>query len=184
MEKKSESIYIMLSYTGTILSRIVKICTQKEYSHISIALDLEFDELFSFGRINPRNPFSGGFIKEEIDSGTYKLFGNTRCAIYSMKVTKEQHDKLKIFIEDFKEEQDAYRFNLVGMLGALVRKPINRDYHYFCSQFVGKGLLNAGIHDFKKDIGLLKPIDFLQMPGLTSEYEGKLADYPQHLTKP
>lgn len=183
MEKKSESIYIMLSYTGTILSRIVKICTQREYSHVSVALDLEFDELFSFGRINPRNPFSGGFVKEEIDSGTYQLFSNTRCAIYSLKVTKEQHDKLKEVIEEFQKDKDAYRFNVVGMLTALVKRPINRDYHFFCSQFVSKSLLDAGIYDFKKDIGLIKPIEFLNLPGLIPVYEGKLCDYSKTFQK-
>ena len=62
MESTNKKIYIMLSFTGTILSRIVKVVTLKEYSHVSVALDLEFNSLYSFGRINPKNPFSGGFV--------------------------------------------------------------------------------------------------------------------------
>lgn len=182
MENRTETIYLMLSYTGTILSRIVKVCTQREYSHVSLALDLKFDSLYSFGRIYPRNPFIGGFIKEEIDKGTYKLFKDTKCSIYSLKVTEEQYEKLKEVIKVFKKEQELYKFNVVGLIGALVNRPINREYHYFCSQFVGKALLDAGIYDFKKDIGLIKPIEFKNVPGLVLEYEGKLSNYPKHFS--
>lgn len=179
--QKTETIYIMLSFTGTILSRIVKVMTQRQYSHVSVALDLELDSLYSFGRINPRNPISGGFVKEEIDSGTYKLFYNTRCRIYALKVTKTQHDDLKKVIDDFLSEQGDYRFNVVGLIGTMVNRPINREYHYFCSQFVGKALYDSKIHEFDKDIGLIKPIEFMQIPGLEIVYEGKLQDYPEFL---
>lgn len=181
MENKGETIYIMLSFTGTILSRIVKVCTLREYSHVSVALDLEFNSLYSFGRINPRNPLSGGFVKEEIESGTYALFKNTICQVYSLQVTPEQHKDLKSFIDGFLANKEDYKFNILGLVGPMVNRPINREYKYFCSQFVGKGLLEAGIYDFKKDIGLIKPIEFATIPGLKLIYEGKLRDYPDFL---
>lgn len=181
MNDKTETIYIMLSFTGTILSRIVKVVTAREYSHVSVALDLELDSLYSFGRINPRNPLSGGFVKEEIESGTYKLFKNTICRIYSLKVTKDQYDDLKKVIDLFLSEQTDYKFNVVGLIGTMVNRPINREYHYFCSQFVGKALLDSGIYDFKKDLGLIKPIEFMNIPDMEVIYEGKLQDYPEFL---
>ena len=181
MNKQTETIYIMQSYTGTILSRIVKICTQREYSHVSVALDLEFDSLYSFGRIQPRNPFSGGFIKEEIESGTYKIFKNTRCRIFALEITREQFDDLKSFIDHFIELKEEYKFNIVGLVGTMINRPYNREKHYFCSQFVGKALLESDIYDFKKDVGLIKPIEFATIPGLREIYEGKLKDYPNFL---
>ena len=60
-------IYIVLSFTGTILSRIVRFYTRKEYSHVSIALDENLDEMYSFGRLNPYNAFIGGFVHEGIE---------------------------------------------------------------------------------------------------------------------
>ena len=183
MKKKTKTIYIMFSYTGTILSRIVKICTKKEYSHVSIALDLEFDSLYSFGRINPRNPFTGGFVKEEIDNGTYKIFKNTICAVYSLQVTQIQYDDLKKVIDFFNIDKDQYKFNVVGLIGAMVNKPFNREYHYFCSQFVSKALLDSNIYDFKKDIGLIKPIDFYKIPNLNEVFIGKLSEYPATFKK-
>jgi len=183
MIENSKKIYIMLSYTGTLLSRIVKVCTMKEYSHVSVALDLKLDSMYSFGRTYPRNPFIGGFIKEEIDSGTYKLFKNTICKIYEMDVTEDQHLALRQFIDDFMAEQDRYKFNVVGLVGTIINRPLNRENHYFCSQFVSKALLYSDIYDFKKDIGLIKPLDFESIPGLSLIYEGKLVDYPNYLSK-
>jgi len=34
-----KNIYIMLSYTGTAPSRIIKLYSKEKYSHVSIALD-------------------------------------------------------------------------------------------------------------------------------------------------
>lgn len=65
-------VYIVLTYTGTILSRIVKMYTRREYSHVSIAFDEDLKEMYSFGRLNPYNPFIGGFVYERIDRGLLK----------------------------------------------------------------------------------------------------------------
>ena len=55
----------MLTFTGTTLSRVIKIYTRNDYSPASIALDPELSEMYSFGRKKPRNPFIGGFIKRK-----------------------------------------------------------------------------------------------------------------------
>ena len=57
-----KKIYIILTFTGTILSRIVRIYTRKEYSHVSISLDQDLTKMYSFGRLNAYNPFSGVFV--------------------------------------------------------------------------------------------------------------------------
>lgn len=48
-----KKIYIILTFTGTALSRIIKFATKVEFAHVSIALDEELNEMYSFGRINP-----------------------------------------------------------------------------------------------------------------------------------
>ena len=52
-----KKIYIILTFTGTALSRIIKMATKVEFAHVSIALDEELNEMYSFGRINPYIPF-------------------------------------------------------------------------------------------------------------------------------
>ena len=83
-----KKIYIILTYTGTILSQIVKVYTRREFSHVSISLDENLTKMYSFGRLNPYNPFSGGFVHERINQGTFKRFKNTKTKIYSLEVSR------------------------------------------------------------------------------------------------
>ncbi len=57
-----KKIYIVLTHTGTTLSKIIKTYTKDEFSHVSISLDLELKKMYSFGRLNPYNPFWDGFV--------------------------------------------------------------------------------------------------------------------------
>ena len=68
-----KKIYLVLTHTGTILSRIIRIYTKDEFTHVSISLDDELNEMYSFGRLNPYNPFLGGFVHENINYGTFNL---------------------------------------------------------------------------------------------------------------
>ena len=52
-----KKIYIILTYTGTLLSKIIKFYTKNEFSHVSISLDKELKYMYSFGRLNAYNPF-------------------------------------------------------------------------------------------------------------------------------
>ncbi len=174
MKKK---IYIVLTYTGTWLSRLIKIFSRKEYSHSSIGLDLELYELYSFGRTIPTNPFSGGFVNEDPEDGTFKLFNETNAAIYSLDVTEEEYIKIKEYIEKFKHSSIEYKFNLLGIISARFNIPFNRGTKYFCSQFVSSALLYSGVYDFKKDTAIVAPMDLKNIPNLELVYEGKLRDY-------
>lgn len=65
------SIYIVLTFTGTVLATIIKEYTRREFAHVSISLDKELEEMYSFGRLNPYNPFIGGFVHEHIEARNF-----------------------------------------------------------------------------------------------------------------
>ena len=44
------SIYLVMSQTGTILSKAIKGVTCDQYNHISISLDPSLECMYSFGR--------------------------------------------------------------------------------------------------------------------------------------
>ena len=69
-----KKIYIVLAHTGTILSRIIKMRTGAEYTHSSIALDKNLEQMYSFGRKYSYIAFIGGFVREGASFGTYKRF--------------------------------------------------------------------------------------------------------------
>lgn len=176
MEKQ---IYILLSHSGSMLSRLINIYTKTNYTHVSLGLDKDLDELYSFGRLRPYNPVLGGFIREDILNGTYTRFPNTKCAIYLLTVSEEQYERLNKEIKRFTLEQEKYKYNLLGLVGVIVNRPIQRKYSYFCSQFVSEVLTNSGINIIEKTPGLTSPVDFLECKDLKIIYEGQLNQYKQ-----
>lgn len=176
MEKQ---IYILLSHSGSILSKLINVYTRKNFTHVSIGLDEDLEKLYSFGRVRPYNPVIGGFVQEDILNGTYKRFPKTRCAIYSLNVNEKQYRRLEKEIERFKKEQEKYGYNLIGLFGVLFHYPIYRKYNYFCSQFVSEVLSNSGINIIEKSPGLTSPTDFIGCKGLTEIYEGPIKNYPK-----
>lgn len=110
-----KKIYIVLTHTGTILSQIIKKYTKDEFSHVSISLDIELKEMYSFGRLNPYNAFWGGFIHEYIDKGTFKRFYNTKTKIYSLEITEEQYENLRNNIKQIQLNKEDYTFNTLGL---------------------------------------------------------------------
>ena len=103
-----KKIYIILASSPTYLSRIIKAYTKDEYSHSSISLDKELNEMYSFGRLNAYNPFFGGFTQESVEFGTFKRFKKSNVEIYSLTVTESQYKKIKRTIERVERNKDDY----------------------------------------------------------------------------
>lgn len=146
-----KKIYIVLTHTGTILSRIIKTYTKDEFSHSSISLDIELKEMYSFGRLNPYNPFWGGFVHEYIDKGTFKRFYKTRVKVYSLKITEEQYEVIKSIIEKIRNDKENYKFNTIGLFAAGFHKKIEKCHSFYCAEFVKYLLEKAGIATYLPD---------------------------------
>ena len=170
-----KKIYIVLTYTGTLLARIIKIYTRAEFSHISISLDEELMEMYSFGRLNPYNPFIGGFVHEYIDKGTFKRFKNTKAKIYELQVEEEQYQKMEQTIAEFEKNKQNYKFNIIGLFSAGFNIRITRENSYYCAEFVKHVIETAGIETGLPEI--IKPEHFKNVEGLKEIYSGKLKEY-------
>jgi hypothetical protein len=59
----------------------------------------------------------------------------------------------------------------------MINKPVEREYNYFCSQFVYYVLSKAGVKLFDKKPGLARPEDFRVWDEPEVIYEGKLNEY-------
>lgn len=170
-----KEIYLVLTYTGTALSHIVKFYTKKKYAHISIGLDPELKELYSFGRLKPYNAFVGGFVHEELNKGIFARFKKTVGAVYSLKVTDEQYSNIVKAIEDIKQEKDKYKFNIIGLFLVSINKKYQKQNSFYCAEFV-KYVLEKGIN--KKFLPeIIKPMDFLELDDLELVYEGLFNKY-------
>ena len=90
MSNQNRQLYIVISQTGTLLSRILKQITGAEYNHASISLSRDLERMYSFGRRHPYNPFWGGFVIESPRTGTFKRFSET-------KVEAEEEVQLQLY---------------------------------------------------------------------------------------
>ncbi|MBR2679092.1 MAG: hypothetical protein IKE63_06710 [Bacilli bacterium] len=170
-----QKVYIILTYTGTILAKLVRGYTRKEYAHVSLALDKDLNEMYSFGRLNPYNPFIGGFVHESIDYGTFKRFSKTKTKIYSLEVNDEQYNQMKKIIEDINNNKNNYRFNVLGIFFAAVHLKLKRERCFYCAEFVKYVLENS---DLKIDLPeIVKPDDFNKIADLQEIYTGVLKYY-------
>jgi len=174
-------LYILLSNTYSLITRAIGLYTGEPYNHVSLGFDRNLNELFSFGRLQPKNPFIGGFVQEHVDSGTFAHFSETRCALYELAVTEDEWLAVRESVRGFERQKERYSFNLIGFAGVAAGYPIDRQYAYFCSQFVSTALEQGGVRLFNKPCGLVTPADFQKSERVTLVYEGKLSDYRSSL---
>ena len=177
-----KKIYIILTNSGSVLSRIIKFYTKKEFSHVSISLDRKLVHMYSFGRLKPTNPFFAGFVHESIRHGTFYRFKNTTTCIYSIDVEDEQYEIIKMAIKEFKRKRRAYKFNIIWLFAVALHIKIKTKNSFYCAEFVKDVLQRANL---AKDLPLIiKPEDFKKLDNINQEYKGMLRDYkiPDNIT--
>lgn len=171
-----KKIYIIVSQTGTMLSRLIKMVTGKQYTHAAIALDGRLNKMYSFGRKTPYNPFVGVFVIENINQGTLRRFRKTTASILSLEVSEEQYEKMKEVITDIQRNRKQYKYNVLGLLLAGFNKPRQVKNKFYCSEFV-KYILEESNVDTSSLPQVVHPIHFLNLRYVQIEYEGVLRRY-------
>lgn len=172
-----QHIYIVISQTGTLLSRIIKLFTKAEYNHASISLVPDLDVMYSFGRKHPYNPFWGGFVKESPHWGTFKRFSQTRILVLDVAVTPEQYRQIQTRINTISTNRRYYHYNYWGLYLAAFRIPYRHKRSYYCSEFVNHLLARSEVEGAKNTRSIVQPMHFLSLPEAKTLYRGRLIDY-------
>lgn len=178
MMGKKKTVYILLTDTGSLLTKIIKWYTNAPYNHVSIAFDEKLDEIYSFGRKHPRNPLNAGFVREDVYFGTYRYFDDTSCLLLMMDVSSSEYIRIRNVIQNFNLNKDKYSYNLLGLIGVAMDYPIHQENKYFCSQFVAEVFEKSGLNLWRLPPALISPDDFLKHPRFEVVYEGSLYKYP------
>lgn len=175
---QNREIYIVITRTGTLLSKIIGRVTNKTYNHASVSLDTELRTMYSFGRVHAYNPIVGGFVMEGPDFGTFKRFHEADALVLRVPVTEEQYQGLSACLKSMYAEKWRYHYNVPGLFLAGAGIVWRRRNWYYCSEFVRDILDRFSILDAREYDGIVKPEDFL------TEYEviyaGKLREYALH----
>lgn len=172
-----KKIYIITTYTGTVLSYLIRNISKTPYAHVSIALNEDLKPMYSFGRLNPKTPLFAGFVEENINEGLYAIRTNTLCRVYSLDVTDSQYDDIYINIMKVSKERKSYDYDVMALIYLSINRPRQADYKYVCSHFVADMLEKSSIDLFDKPSHEVRPNDFYGLSRFTLEYEGLLSQY-------
>ncbi|WCF08158.1 hypothetical protein NDS46_28535 [Paenibacillus thiaminolyticus] len=168
-------IYILLTDTGTVFSKLIRLYTKAPLNHASIALDSELREVYSFGRKHPLNPFYGGFVKERVQGYLVRTEARpTQCALYSCTVSTDTYERIRLRLKQMEQNPEQYKYNLLGLFGIIFNIHIRRENAYFCSQFVASMLQEHGMYVVDKNWVWVTPEDFRHSPSLQLVYRGDL----------
>ncbi len=165
-------IYLVFTRTGTWLSRLISVFSDIEYPHASLSFDDEFTKMYSFGRKNPNNPFSGGFAVENLYAGVFQRSSHCKCLIFRIKVSEDQYLSIKKYVETFSEDKEKYRYNFLGLYGLMFNFPLKRKNYYFCSQFVSEALMKGNVLKLDKVPELTRTDELYSIENKEILYEG------------
>lgn len=173
------NVYLVLSYSGTFISRMIKTrYPEGPYCHVSLSLDRQLEQMYSFGRKGTYNMLNAGFIQEDIENGLFRI-KDVLTKIYELPVTDEQYRAIQDEITDFTRRRDELHFDGIGLILKVVRPEfsLEREDYYYCSRFVGELLKRSQAAELPADPRLMHPTMFAEIDGTSLVYEGRLKEY-------
>ncbi len=170
-------IYILLMQTFTIPARLIRLCTNYEYSHVALSLDKNCDVLYSFGRRKVNSIWNGGFTKELKTGPFFHKFANTKCIIYELTITNEQYKKIEMILKKMSQEENKYKYDFLGLIVRCIGIPLTIKNHYVCSFFVAELLKKVQVINLDKKPCLVKPKDFANYLKNKEIYVGNYVTY-------
>ena len=171
-----KQIYILLSRTGTVPSKMIYFFTRKHFTHASISLAPQTDCFYSYARRRLHNCLIAGLVRENVHTEVFKMFENGECALYSLEVSDESYDKIAELINHYWSEYDkcTYKFSAIIPMWLGIKQRLN--YKMTCSQFVASLIQKSNAYELPKHPSLMHPTDFLQIKEMTLLYTGKIKD--------
>ena len=172
--RTTRHVYIVLTDTGTLFTRIIRQFTGDPLNHASIAFDAGLEEVYSFGRKYIHIPWIGGFVKENMYDA---FFLNAKCAIYRCTLEEKQVQIMRRTIDFMLQNRDRYKYHLTGLVALWLNKKTEREDAYFCSSFVARLFELAGQPLLDKPAYWVKPGDIARSPYVECIFQGTLSEY-------
>lgn len=177
-----KNIYIILTQSTTITSRLIRCFTGEIYTHVSIAFDDDIHAMYSFARKYASLPLPAGLVEEHIDRGFFRSQGNIPCRVLTIGVSNREYYRLKDRVHNMLCRANEYKYSIIGLLLCKFCIPVEIPGHFFCSQFVAHLLEDSGIAVLPKHPALMHPADFLEIDGFTCLFDGGLCELNEYRT--
>ncbi|GHU61720.1 hypothetical protein AGMMS49983_01930 [Clostridia bacterium] len=132
--EKIRTIYVLLTQSTKITSRILQVFQGSRFAHASIALERD-GSFYSF------NPGIGFTTERPI---AQKRKRDAPCVLYEISVSEETYADIDSRINWFIDNPQEYKFNYAGMVFTILGIPVGMESRYYCSQFVFDLLKKSG----------------------------------------
>lgn len=130
-------LYIVFSSTPYRIGKIIRYITRENYNHVSISLDADFSQMYSFGRRYYRTPLYGGFIKES--PARHNLDNKpSHIQVCKIPVTQAQYESISGLLLQMYQEKDRYLYNHLSALLAPFHISWDLQDAYTCVEFCAK----------------------------------------------
>lgn len=168
-------IYIVLSSTGSLFSKVTTKITKSIYTHASIGLDESLEYLYSYDLA--KDGFNFDSIKQNLK--------DMQIVVYTVFVNKKSYQKLQQKLNYFIANKDKTHYSIRNLFGIMKNKSINRGDDMICSQFVDSMLKYINVDITNKDSGLVTPADFTKVTDmrLYKVYTGNSTEYSKDKIK-
>ena len=153
------TIQIIISHTGTGVAKLIRFFTKGYYNHCSIALNRDFNNLFSFSRRYKKYWFTGCFTIETMN--TIKDKGTLDALVYEIRLTDEEFDTINQYLKELSKRYRPY--NYIGAVTILFGKNIKSNKHHLCSTFTAYILKMIHTTHLDKEFYLYTPMDILKL---------------------
>lgn len=175
----AKKLYVVLSRSNTILSGLIHMIKEDEYTHAALALDKNLEYMFSFGRRYTHNPFYGCFKREQLNKGVYAQQKNLPGLIMELTVSEHEYRQVKGMVEDFLLNRHLYTYNYMGLLSGMLGISHYSHNRFLCSEFVYYVLHQCGICDLGLPRNLVRPQNLTEIDAKII-YQGNLKHYAQN----
>lgn len=171
-----KTIYILLTRTTSVPSRLIHRFTNDPYTHVAISFEDELPVMYSFARKYARLPLPGGLVKEQLDHGFYRSQANAPCRLMKLRVPDAIYARAKNKVADMYDMRGEYSYSVLGLIMCKLDIAMEIPGQYFCSQFVGRILSDSGALDLPKPPPLMHPYDFDGIAGVTPVFTGNVGE--------
>lgn len=181
---KKRYLYLVLTRTGTVPSKIIGFVTGKRYTHVSIASDEMLTEMYSFCRDKKETPLPAGFNREDLFTEVFGACKTIPGEVYRLPVTDEQLERYNDVIRHFILNRGSYSYDVGALLPMALHIPYKLRNRFVCSVWVGFVLGKSGVkHNIDKQPSLIEPEDFRSIEGAELVYRGDLKKYRDYITE-
>ncbi|MBQ9279973.1 MAG: hypothetical protein IJ215_02870 [Clostridia bacterium] len=171
-----KNVYIILTQSGTLISKTLKLFTHDKYNHASICVDDDFSKFYSFGRLKVNNPLIGGFVTENAFTHVFGKFKKVPCMVLKIEVSDEKYQQIVEVIQEFTNDPNKYKYDYYNLFLAKTPLMVGHMNRYFCSEFVAFVLESCGMK-LPSKIEKMRPYWFTHLEGVEVLYQGELKEW-------